>query len=56
MAIMARKGMRGTSLSRYNEIDACEALRIPLKPLLAILSIGGMYIYLFLKVPKINRT
>jgi len=34
---MARKGLRGTSLSKYNEIDAGDELHIPLKTFLAIL-------------------
>ena len=36
---MASKGLRVTSLSRYNEIDAGDELRIPLKSFLAILHV-----------------
>jgi hypothetical protein len=39
---MDRMGLRGTSLSRFNEIDAGDVLRIPLKPFLAILRVGGV--------------
>jgi len=43
---MARKGMRAYQLSRCNEIDASDELRIPLKPFLAILHVGG-WLFLF---------
>jgi hypothetical protein len=36
---MVRKGLRETSLSRYNEIDAGDELCIPLKSFLAILHV-----------------
>ena len=36
---MAWKGLRRTSLSRYNEIDAGDELRIPIMPFLAILRV-----------------
>ena len=38
---MARKGLRRASLSRYNELNAGDELRIPLKPFLAILRVMG---------------
>jgi len=38
---IARKGLRRTSLSRYNEIDAGDDLCLPIKPFLAILHVGN---------------
>jgi hypothetical protein len=36
---MARKGFRRAALSRYNELDAGDELRIPPRPFLAILHV-----------------
>jgi hypothetical protein len=40
---MARKGVWRTSLSRCNEIDACDELAIPLKPFLAIFQMCALH-------------
>ena len=40
-ANMGRKGLRRTSLSKYNEIVAGDELRIPLNPFLAILHVSN---------------
>jgi len=44
---MASKGLRSTSLSRCNEIDAGDELRIPQKPFLAILRVTNSNFYLY---------
>lgn len=47
---MARKGLRRTSLSTDTELDAGDELRIPLKPFLAILRVGGWLFYMSILV------
>jgi hypothetical protein len=44
---MASKGLRRTTLSRYNELDAGDKLRKPLKPLLAIACVMGLLLFIF---------
>ena len=44
-ANMGRKGLRRTSLSKYNEIVAGDELRIPLNPFLAILHVVRSFLF-----------
>lgn len=44
---MARMGLRRTSLSSYNKIDARDEIRKPPKPLLAIACVGHSYLFVY---------
>jgi hypothetical protein len=44
---MDRMGLRRTSLSRYNKLDASDELRIPLIPILAILRVVSRFYFIF---------
>lgn len=53
---MTRNGFRRTALSRYTEIDAGNELRLPIKPFLAILSVGSNYVFLVLQKNRLINT